>query len=123
MMTNKYQDTRYSRFIPLPSIGKEGMDEIRNARAAIVGCGGLGAITTTQLTAMGIGFLRIIDFDVVDISNLQRQLLYREADIGKPKVEAAKKFLENLNPDVIIEAHNIKANEKKPWLCRAHYDP
>ncbi|NHJ49727.1 MAG: HesA/MoeB/ThiF family protein [Asgard group archaeon] len=110
-MINKYQDTRYSRFIPLTTIGEEGMDAIRNARAVVVGCGGLGAITATQLAAMGIGYLRIVDFDVVDITNLQRQLLYREADIGKPKVEIAKKFLENLNPDVTIETLNLKVDD------------
>jgi adenylyltransferase/sulfurtransferase len=111
-MTNKYQDTRYSRFIPLTTVGVKGMDAIRNARAVVVGCGGLGAVTATQLTALGIGYLRIVDFDVVDITNLQRQLLYREEDIGKSKVEIAKKFLENLNPEVTIEALDLKVDDK-----------
>jgi adenylyltransferase/sulfurtransferase len=112
MMTkDKYQNSRYSRFVPLPSIGNEGMDKIRDARAVVVGCGGLGAISAIQLAALGIGYLRIVDFDVVELSNLQRQLLYRESDIGKSKVESAKSFLDALNSDVSIETVELKVDK------------
>ena len=103
MKENDYLKSRYSRFVALPTIGKKGMDKIRKAKATIVGAGGLGSVTATQLVALGIGYLRLIDGDVIELSNLQRQLLYREKNIGKPKVEAAKNFLEELNPDVEIE--------------------
>lgn len=103
-MTNKdFSSGRYSRFVILPSIGEEGMKKIRKARATIVGAGGLGSVSAVQLTALGIGSLRIIDKDIVELSNLQRQMLYREKDIGKPKVLAAKEFLNELNPEVNIE--------------------
>ncbi len=94
---------RYSRFVILPSIGVEGMKKIRKARVSIVGAGGLGSVTAIQLTALGVGYLRLFDKDIVELSNLQRQMLYREKDVGKPKVDVAKEFLENLNPDVEIE--------------------
>ncbi|MHA1213603.1 MAG: HesA/MoeB/ThiF family protein [Candidatus Heimdallarchaeota archaeon] len=104
MSKKNFKQTRYSRFVPLPSIGSEGMKKIRNAKATVVGCGGLGSVSASQLAALGIGHLRIIDNDIIELSNLQRQLLYREKDIGKPKAVIAKKFLEELNPEVTIEA-------------------
>lgn len=109
---NNFENSRYARFVPLPMIGTKGMNLIRKSKATVVGCGGLGSITTTQLTALGIGYLRIIDSDIVELTNLQRQLLYRETDIGKPKVEIAKNFLKKLNPDVIIDAINLEINEQ-----------
>lgn len=98
-----YSTTRYSRFVALPSIGELGIEKIRTARAAVVGAGGLGSVTATMLVALGIGYIRLFDNDVVELSNLQRQTLYRETDVGIPKVVAAKKFLNELNPDVEIE--------------------
>jgi adenylyltransferase/sulfurtransferase len=109
---NNYKNTRYARFVPLPMIGKKGMDLIKKSRVTVVGCGGLGSITATQLAALGVGFLRIIDYDKVELTNLQRQLLYRESDIGKLKVEVAKKFLEKINSEVSIEALNLEINEQ-----------
>ncbi len=103
MNENNFSTGRYSRFVNLPTIGVEGMKKIRRARVSIVGAGGLGSVTATQLTALGVGHLRLFDKDIVELSNLQRQMLYREKDVGKPKVNAAKKFLEKLNPDVKIE--------------------
>ncbi len=107
-----YENSRYARFVPLSIIGIKGMNLIKKSRVTVVGCGGLGSISTTQLVAMGIGYLRIIDSDVVELTNLQRQLLYREDDIGKPKVEIAKKYLEKLNPEVTIDAINIEITEQ-----------
>ncbi|HUT80974.1 MAG TPA: HesA/MoeB/ThiF family protein [Candidatus Bathyarchaeia archaeon] len=104
MKEKDFSQTRYSRFVPLSSIGLEGMRKIRKTRATVVGCGGLGSVTATQLTSLGIKYLRIIDNDKVELSNLQRQTLYREKDVGKSKAETARKFLEELNPDVTIDA-------------------
>ncbi|HZE78260.1 MAG TPA: ThiF family adenylyltransferase [Nitrososphaeraceae archaeon] len=95
---------RYSRQIMLEEIGFAGMERLRNANVCIVGLGGIGNPVATQLTAMGIGKLKIIDRDVVEISNLHRQHLYREEDIGKVKVEAAAERLKKINPAVEIEA-------------------
>ena len=103
-MNDDFSNTRYARFVPLPIIGSKGMKKIRNTKISIVGAGGLGSVSATQLTALGVGKIQIFDKDYVELSNLQRQMLYRESDVGKPKVVAAKKFLMDLNPEVEIEA-------------------
>lgn len=95
---------RYSRQIMLEEIGFTGMEKLRNAHVSVIGVGGIGNPVVTQLTAMGIGKLKIIDRDVIEISNLHRQHLYTEEDIGKVKVEAALERLRKLNPQVEIEA-------------------
>ncbi|RMF31772.1 MAG: MoaD family protein, partial [Candidatus Nitrosothermus koennekii] len=102
---------RYSRQIMLEGIGYDGQLKLRDARVCVVGVGGLGSPIATQLTAMGIGHLRIIDRDVVEISNLHRQTLYTEEDIGKVKVEAAAEKLRKINPKVEIEAIPVSINE------------
>jgi molybdopterin-synthase adenylyltransferase len=95
---------RYSRQIMLDEIGFVGMERLRNAHVSVIGVGGIGNPVVTQLTAMGIGKLRIVDRDVIEISNLHRQHLYTDDDIGKVKVEAALGRLSKLNPQVEIEA-------------------
>ncbi|MBD3191861.1 MAG: hypothetical protein GF308_14535 [Candidatus Heimdallarchaeota archaeon] len=122
MTAKNYSKSRYARFVALPSIGQEKMDKIRATRATIVGTGGLGSVTTMQLTALGVRFLRIIDNDVVERTNLQRQMLFREEDIGKPKVEVAKKFLEKLNPDVKIEGVQAEIKQKNASLVTDSVD-
>jgi molybdopterin-synthase adenylyltransferase len=95
---------RYSRQIMLEEIGFAGMEKLRNAHVSVIGVGGIGNPVITQLTAMGIGKLKIVDRDVIEISNLHRQHLYTDEDIGKVKVEAALERLRKLNPRVEIEA-------------------
>src|SRR5215218_11460873 len=95
---------RYSRQIMLEEIGFTGMENIRNAHISVIGVGGIGNPVVTQLTAMGIGKLKIVDRDVIEISNLHRQHLYAEDDIGKVKVEAAAQRLKKMNTAVEIEA-------------------
>jgi adenylyltransferase/sulfurtransferase len=95
---------RYSRQIMLEEIGFIGMERLRNAKVAVIGVGGIGNPVVTQLTAMGVGKLKIVDRDVIEISNLHRQHLYTEDDIGKVKVEAASERLRKINPQVEIEA-------------------
>jgi molybdopterin-synthase adenylyltransferase len=94
---------RYSRQIMLEEIGFTGMEKLRNAKVCVVGVGGIGNPIVTQLTAMGIAKLKIVDRDVVEISNLHRQHLYSGKDIGKVKVEVAAERLRALNPAVEIE--------------------
>lgn len=93
----------YSRFSVLQGIGELGLKRLRQAKVAVVGMGGLGCVTAAQFTALGVGHLRIVDYDVVELSNLQRQQLYTIKDIGLPKVEVAKRRLLELNPDVDVE--------------------
>ncbi|MFZ0742531.1 MAG: ThiF family adenylyltransferase [Nitrososphaeraceae archaeon] len=95
---------RYSRQIMLEEIGFAGMAKLRNAHVSVIGAGGIGNPVITQLTAMGIGKLKIVDRDVIEISNLHRQHLYTDEDIGKVKVEAALEKLRKINPQVEIEA-------------------
>lgn len=94
---------RYSRQVMLEEIGFEGMEKLRSAKVCVVGAGGIGNPVVTQLVAMGIGKLRIVDRDVIEITNLHRQHLYTEDDIGRVKVEAAADRLRRLNPGVEIE--------------------
>ena len=94
---------RYSRQVMLEEIGFEGMEKIRNAKVCVVGAGGIGNPVATQLVAMGVGKVRIIDRDVIEVTNLHRQHLYTDDDIGRVKVEAAAERLCKLNPSVKIE--------------------
>lgn len=94
---------RYSRQVMLEEIGFEGMEKIRGAKVCIVGAGGIGNPVATQLVAMGVGKVRIVDRDVIEITNLHRQHLYTDDDIGKVKVEAAAERLRKLNPTVEVE--------------------
>lgn len=103
---------KYLRQVVLIDIGFEGQQKIRNATVTVVGLGGLGNLIAMQLTAMGIGTLKIVDMDLVDASNLHRQYLYDTTYIGKPKVEVAKIKLEKLNPDVKIIAYPTLINTK-----------
>ena len=95
---------RFSRQIMLEEIGFVGMEKLRDAKVCVVGVGGIGNPIVTQLAAMGVGKLKIVDRDVVEISNLHRQHLYNEDDIGKVKVEVAAERLKKMNPHVVIEA-------------------
>lgn len=96
-------DGRYARQLVLPEIGPEGQRRLAAARAVVVGLGALGALAAGLLARAGVGRLRLIDRDLVERSNLQRQLLYDEADVGAPKAEAAAERLRRANPEIAIE--------------------
>lgn len=102
---------RYSRQIMLEEIGFIGMEKIRKAKICVVGVGGIGNPVITQLAAMGIGKIKIVDRDVIEISNLHRQHIYTENDVGRVKVEAARDRLEQINPSVEIEALPISVTK------------
>ena len=108
---NDHELERYSRQIMLEGIGYDGQMKLRDAKVCVIGVGGLGTPIVTQLTAMGIGHLRIIDRDVVELSNFHRQTLYNDSDIGQVKVEAAAKKLRTMNPNVHIEAMPVSISE------------
>jgi adenylyltransferase/sulfurtransferase len=97
--------TRYSRHLIMPEVGVEGQRKLKAARVLCVGAGGLGSPSSLYLAAAGVGTLGLIDFDVVDVSNLQRQILYGTGDIGKPKLAAASARLTSLNPGTKVVSH------------------
>jgi molybdopterin/thiamine biosynthesis adenylyltransferase/rhodanese-related sulfurtransferase len=104
-MTAEQRD-RYSRHTLLPEVGVDGQVKLLNAKVLLLGAGGLGAPTALYLAAAGIGTLGLVDDDVVDASNLQRQVIHNTDRIGMPKTESARLFIEGLNPDVKVVEHN-----------------
>lgn len=105
------QKERYNRHIILPQIGEEGQEKLLEARVLIVGAGGLGTPVLQYLVAAGVGTIGIVDSDTVSLSNLQRQILYREDQVGKTKVDIAKNSLTTLNSDVEIITYPIMIDE------------
>lgn len=112
---------RYQKHILLPEVGIEGQEKLHQARVLVVGAGGLGCPVLQYLTAAGVGIVGIIDADIVSLSNLQRQILYRTEDIGRKKVEAAKEVLQALNPDITIHTYPEMFTEENADLL-SEYD-
>lgn len=102
---NEDQIVRYSRHILLQDVGVEGQEKIMNASVLVVGAGGFGAPVSLYLAAAGIGRIGLIDADVVDLSNLQRQVIHFTKDVGRPKVESAAEKIRAINPDVKVETY------------------
>ena len=102
---------RFSRQVMLEEIGYNGQLKIKNSKVCVVGVGGLGNPITSKLAAMGVGTLRIVDRDIIELSNLHRQTMFDESDVGQVKVEIAAKKLQKLNPDCKIEALAISVND------------
>jgi len=100
---NDQQLQRYSRQILLPQIDYEGQQRLLDSHALIIGLGGLGSPASLYLAAAGVGHLTLVDFDTVDLSNLQRQIVHRTNDLGRPKIESARDNLASLNPDIRID--------------------
>lgn len=118
---NDDQLLRYSRHILLPEIGVEGQERLRRARALIIGAGGLGCPASLYLAAAGVGRLTLADADKVDLTNLQRQILYRTDSVGRPKVHAARDALAAVNPEVnvVALARRVEAAEFDPLVADA----
>lgn len=113
---------RYARHILLREIGGPGQRKLLESRVLIIGAGGLGSPTALYLAAAGVGTLGIVDNDVVSLSNLQRQILYRTEDVGASKVDVARAALGHLNPDVHVNAHHTRLTEENARLLIAEYD-
>lgn len=117
-----HEKERYDRQILLEEIGEKGQMKLKNARVLIVGVGGLGSPAALYLAGAGIGHLGLVDYDMVSESNLQRQVLYSEAETGKPKALCAKKRLEALNHTIRIEAYPIKLTKENAGEIICNYD-
>ncbi len=116
------QIKRYARHIILPEVGGKGQAKLLQSKVLVIGAGGLGSPALYYLAAAGVGTLGIVDFDVVDFSNLQRQILHTTERVGTPKVESAKKTLEALNPDVEVITYNTKINKNNIVDIIKNYD-
>ena len=119
---SKNQLEKYSRQIILKNIGVLGQKKILNSKVLIIGMGGLGCPVAEFLTRSGVGFLGIVDHDLVSLSNIHRQTLYDEKDLGKSKVKVAKKKLNNINSKTKIDIYNLKLNKKKFTKIVKNYD-
>src|SRR5213593_626072 len=113
---------RYSRHLIMPEVGMEGQLKLKAGKVLTIGAGGLGSPLALYLAAAGVGKIGIVDFDVVDASNLQRQLLHGHDDIGRPKVESAAETLRDLNPDVEVVAINEHLNSETAMRIFSPYD-
>lgn len=121
MMTD-LQSQRYKRHILLPEIGEEGQRKLLNGSVLVVGAGGLGAPLLLYLAAAGIGHIGIVDFDRVDVSNLQRQVLFTTEDVGNLKAESALGRIKALNPDVDVVAYNFRFDAVNARKLVADYE-
>ncbi|MEO9805936.1 MAG: molybdopterin-synthase adenylyltransferase MoeB [Reichenbachiella sp.] len=119
---SKEELERYSRHLIIPEFNIEGQRRLKEAKVLVVGTGGLGSPLLLYLTAAGVGNIGILDFDVVDDSNLQRQVLFTVDDVGKPKSEAAKARLEKLNPHVNFTVHNTMLTSENALDIVKDYD-
>jgi molybdopterin/thiamine biosynthesis adenylyltransferase len=102
------QRSRYARHLVLPEVGEKGQRRLLESTVLVIGAGGLGSPVALYLAAAGVGNLRIVDFDVVDESNLQRQILHGIDRVGRAKVESARQTIAAINPDVVVDAHRLR---------------
>ncbi|HRI49487.1 MAG TPA: molybdopterin-synthase adenylyltransferase MoeB [Pseudomonadota bacterium] len=116
------QKSRYARHIMLPEVGEKGQAKLLQAKVLLLGAGGLGSPSALYLAAAGVGTLGIVDDDVVDASNLQRQILHNTSRIGVPKVESARTTLTELNPDVRVIAHQVRLTAENVLSIIKDYD-
>ncbi|HEV2562166.1 MAG TPA: molybdopterin-synthase adenylyltransferase MoeB [Rhizomicrobium sp.] len=113
---------RYARHIVLREVGGPGQARLRAARVLVVGAGGLGSPVILYLAAAGVGTIGVVDFDAVSLSNLQRQIAHRTADIGRPKTDSAADAARAINPGVNIELHPVRLTEENALALIARYD-
>ncbi len=116
------QVMRYSRHIIMPQVGPIGQRTLMDAKVLIVGAGGLGSPIAVYLALAGVGTIGIVDFDVVDLSNLQRQILHQTDDVGKPKVQSARETLAAYNPEVTVVTHEAPITSENALEIIPQYD-
>jgi len=113
---------RYSRHLIIPDLGVDGQKRLKNARVLVIGAGGLGSPTLLYLAAAGVGTLGIVDFDVVDESNLQRQIIHGVADVGRPKTQSARESIAAINPLVDVRLHEFRLDASNAVELFKQYD-
>jgi adenylyltransferase/sulfurtransferase len=114
--------TRYLRQIILQEIGIEGQEKIKNSKVLVIGAGGIGCPVLSYIASAGIGTIGVLDFDIVDKSNLQRQILFNESQVGLPKAITAVEYLNKLNSEIIFNTHNCYLNSKNGFEILKNYD-
>jgi len=113
---------RYSRHLTLPEVGIAGQEKLKAARVLCIGSGGLGSPIGLYLAAAGIGTIGVVDFDVVDVTNLQRQIAHTTQDVGKPKVQSIAAKMTAMNPHVNVVQHETKLTKENALELFAQYD-
>ena len=113
---------RYSRHLIIPDVAMAGQKRLKNAKVLVVGAGGLGSPALMYLAAAGVGTLGIVDFDVVDESNLQRQIIHGQSDIGRPKAESARDTIKEINPLIDVVLHEVRLDSSNAMEIFAGYD-
>jgi len=116
------QQTRYSRHLLIPEVGEKGQQKLLDSKVLLMGAGGLGSPAAYYLAAAGVGTLGVIDSDVVDRSNLQRQILHTDDRVGVPKVESARQTLVGLNPDIEVVPYNVRLTAENVVEIFSQYD-
>jgi adenylyltransferase/sulfurtransferase len=116
------QIKRYARHIILPEVGGKGQEKLLNSKVLVIGAGGLGSPAILYLAAAGVGTIGIVDFDVVDLSNLQRQIIHNTERVGTSKVESARRTVEMLNPDVKVITYNTRISKENIMDIIKDYD-
>src|SRR2546423_5890970 len=109
---SKEEVLRYSRHLIMPEVGMEGQEKLKAARVLCIGTGGLGSPLALYLAAAGVGTLGLVDFDVVDFSNLQRQVIHFTSDVGRSKLKSAKEKIAAINPFVNVRTFNTKLSSE-----------
>ncbi|UZR92990.1 molybdopterin-synthase adenylyltransferase MoeB [Chondrinema litorale] len=119
---SKEEYARYSRHFILPEINVEGQKKMKNAKVLVIGAGGLGSPVLLYLAAAGIGTIGIVDFDLIDKGNLQRQIIYTTNDVGKPKAVVAKERILALNPHITVNLHQVRLDSSNALDIISQYD-
>ena len=117
-----YQVKRYSRHIIMPQVGSKGQRNLMDAKVLMVGAGGLGSPVAVYLSLAGVGTLGIVDFDTVDVSNLQRQILHHERDVGTPKIVSAQRTIGEYNSNVKVIGHEAPLTSENAMEIIEQYD-
>ena len=121
-MLSKEEIQKYSRHLKLPDFGLEEQQKLKEAKVLVIGAGGLGSPVLQYLTASGIGTIGIVEFDAIEISNLQRQILYGASDVGSAKIKIAGTRIKNLNPSVQLHLHEVQLQNENAIEIISDYD-
>src|SRR5436190_18187470 len=122
MSLSSNEIARYSRHLILPEVGMDGQKRLKAASVLLIGAGGLGSPLALYLAAAGIGRIGLVDFDLVDFSNLQRQVLHGTPDVGRPKLQSAKDRLQAINPEVRIDLYDARLTSANALDILRPYD-